>query len=38
MDSIGPFTAKWRRGEVHWRAAMNQSAILYGDRFPPPTA
>lgn len=31
-------TAKWQRGEIHWRAAMNQFAILYGDRFSPPTA
>ena len=26
-------TAEWARGAMHWRAAMNQFAILYGDRF-----
>jgi putative transposase len=28
-------TAKWERTSHHWRAAMNQFAILYDDRFPP---
>jgi putative transposase len=31
-------TAKSQRGDVHWRTAMNQFAIVYGDRFTPPTA
>src|SRR5687768_56093 len=31
-------TAGWERGAPSWRAAMNQFAILYGDRFSPPTA
>ena len=26
-------TAVWRRPAHHWRAAMNQFAILYDDRF-----
>jgi len=26
-------TAKWERGGIHWKAAMNQFAILYDDRF-----
>ena len=30
-------TAKWQRGDIHWRVAMNQFAILYGDRFMRPT-
>jgi putative transposase len=30
-------TAKWERGAPTWRQAMNQFAILYGDRFLPPT-
>jgi putative transposase len=30
-------TAKWERGAPSWRAAMNQFAILYGDRFTPAT-
>lgn len=30
-------TAKWDRGAPSWRAAMNQFAILYGDRFTPAT-
>ena len=29
-------TAKWQRGAVHWRAAMNQFAILYEGRFTKP--
>ena len=29
-------TAKWARGAIHWRAAMNQFAILYEDRFTKP--
>ena len=28
-------TAKWQRGAIHWRAAMNQFAILYEGRFTP---
>lgn len=31
-------TAEWERAAPSWRAAMNQFAILYGDRFTPPTA
>jgi transposase-like protein len=31
-------TAKWERTSHHWRAAMNQFAILYEDRFPPSPA
>ena len=30
-------TAKWRRAGQTWRPAMNQFAILYGDRFLQPT-
>lgn len=30
-------TAKWARGAPHWRAAMNQFAILYEGRFTRPT-
>lgn len=30
-------TAKWERAAPSWRLAMNQFAILYGDRFTPPT-
>lgn len=29
-------TAKWQRGAQHWRAAMNQFAILYEGRFTKP--
>jgi putative transposase len=29
-------TAKWARGPIHWRAAMNQFAILYEGRFTTP--
>ena len=31
-------TAGWHRGSKHWRAAMNQFAILYEDRFTRPVA
>ena len=31
-------TAKWARGGIHWRSAMNQFAILYEGRFTTPTA
>ncbi len=31
-------TAKWERGGIHWKSAMNQFAILYADRFTTPTA
>ncbi len=31
-------TAKWARTSPYWRAAMNQFAILYEDRFSPSTA
>ena len=31
-------TAKWQRTSHHWRAAMNQFAILYEDRFGPSSA
>jgi putative transposase len=31
-------TAKWERTSHHWRAAMNQFAILYDERFPPSPA
>jgi len=31
-------TAKWERAAPSWRAAIDQFAILYSDRFlPPPT-
>jgi transposase-like protein len=30
-------TATWERAAPIWRQAMNQFAILYGDRFLPPT-
>jgi putative transposase len=30
-------TARWERAAPTWRQAMNQFAILYGDRFLPPT-
>ena len=30
-------TAKWARGAIYWKAAMNQFAILYEDRFTKPT-
>jgi putative transposase len=30
-------TGKWERAAPTWRQAMNQFAILYGDRFPPAT-
>ena len=30
-------TAKWERAAPSWRTAMNQFAILYGDRFAAPT-
>ena len=26
--------AKWDRGPIHWKLALNQFAILYPDRFP----
>ena len=29
-------TAKWARGPIYWRAAMNQFAILYEGRFTKP--
>ncbi len=29
-------TAKWERGGIHWKAAMNQFAILYESRFTRP--
>lgn len=29
-------TAKWQRGAIYWRAAMNQFAILYESRFTKP--
>jgi putative transposase len=28
-------TADWSRASIHWKAAMNQFAIAYGDRFNP---
>src|SRR6266496_479704 len=31
-------TAKWARGGIHWKSAMNQFAILYEGRFTTPTA
>jgi transposase-like protein len=31
-------TAKWERGAMHWKLAMNQFAILYPDRFTTPNA
>ena len=35
--SVRNITAKWERAAPSWRDAMNQFAILYGDRFAPPT-
>jgi putative transposase len=34
--AIRNLTAPWVRGERHWKDAMNQFAILYGDRFERP--
>ena len=34
--AIRNLTARWARGEHHWKTAMNQFAILYGDRFERP--
>jgi len=34
--AIRNLTARWVRGEHHWQDAMNQFAILYGDRFERP--
>ncbi len=34
--AIRNLTARWARGEHHWKDAMNQFAILYGDRFERP--
>jgi len=31
-------TARWARGAMHWKTAMNQFAILYADRFTTPNA
>jgi transposase-like protein len=31
-------TATWERVAYHWRAAINQFAILYEDRFPVPSS
>ena len=31
-------TAKWERGAMPWKLAMNQFAILYPDRFTTPNA
>jgi putative transposase len=31
-------TAKWDRGAIYWKSAMNQFAILYEGRFTTPTA
>jgi len=36
--AIRHLTARWSRGEHHWKAAMNQFAILYGDRFEHPAS
>jgi putative transposase len=30
--------AKWDRGALHWKSALNQFAILYPDRFTPSNA
>ena len=35
--AVRNITAKWERGAPSWRAAMNQFAILDGDRFTPAT-
>jgi transposase-like protein len=35
--ALRTITATWERGAPSWRAAMTQFAILYGDRFLPPT-
>ncbi len=34
--AVRNLTARWKRGEAHWKLAMNQFAILYGDRFERP--
>lgn len=34
--AIRNLTARWVRSERHWKDAMNQFAILYGDRFERP--
>jgi putative transposase len=31
-------TGRWGRGHQHWKPAMNQFAILYGERFRRPSA
>jgi transposase-like protein len=31
--ALRKITAEWRRPAHHWRAALNQFAILYEDRF-----
>ena len=28
-------TAQWKQPMLHWKAAMNQFAIVYGERFIP---
>ena len=35
--AVRNITAKWERASPSWREAMNQFAILYGDRFRPAT-
>ena len=35
--AVRNITATWERAAPSWRLAMNQFAILYGDRFTPPT-
>jgi transposase-like protein len=34
--AIRNLTARWARGERYWKEAMNQFAVLYGDRFERP--
>ena len=34
--AVRNLTARWTRGEAHWKLAMNQFAMLYGDRFERP--
>jgi transposase-like protein len=36
--ALGNIIAKPQRTSPHWRAAMNQIAILYEDRLPPSPA
>lgn len=35
--SLRNIAAKWARGAIYWRAAMNRFTILHEDRFTKPT-